>query len=356
MSGSGKAILFGNDGTPGATCVKFLVFFLPVLLLACLLSSCNEENRNPDGGEEVFDDGEEPPEDGDDRADLDDEDGGSDGQTDCSIADTDDDICFPPCVPQCEGRQCGRDECGGTCGTCDPSVFNTCLGHQCGYLEPPPCMESNCDVFGICGNCPTGWSCYNTICIPDKGCSEVPIGGLCINGTRVRCEADRVIVTFCPLRNCLVADIDNQAHCATPDCLPNCFGRECGPDGCGGDCGSCGYSAYCLDEFGSCVPNSSEEVPITGYCSGHSRVFSNNCQVFTENCLENGLKCGWDECSSSFRCVPWSAGDFCEDLPEYGQCINDFFYYCDGGVINVADCQSFASQCARTGNRVLQCI
>ena len=43
---------------------------------------------------------------------------------------------FPPecCVPRCEGRACGADGCGGSCGACtDPDV---CGGQ--GTCEPPP--------------------------------------------------------------------------------------------------------------------------------------------------------------------------------------------------------------------------
>ena len=80
-----------------------------------------------------------------------------------------------PCAPQCAGRKCGDDGCGGSCGHCislegtindtlcqasgqclDPCVAD-CLGRECG---PNACG-------GECGKCESGWVCIqNAQCIP----------------------------------------------------------------------------------------------------------------------------------------------------------------------------------------------
>ena len=43
-----------------------------------------------------------------------------------------------PCVPQCEGKKCGADGCGGTCGTCE--------GQACS--ADFQCVPFNCDKLG----------------------------------------------------------------------------------------------------------------------------------------------------------------------------------------------------------------
>jgi len=44
-----------------------------------------------------------------------------------------------PCVPSCQGRVCGDDDCGGSCGTCtDPNTH--CAHGQCVAGTPPVCV------------------------------------------------------------------------------------------------------------------------------------------------------------------------------------------------------------------------
>ena len=98
------------------------------------------------------------------------------------------------CTPQCAGKQCGSDGCGGSCGTC--ATNQTCApSSQCGCAlacTGKQCGPDGCG--GICGMCGAGSSCTTS-------------------GT-----------------------------CA---CTPNCAGRLCGSDGCGGTCG-----AACPAEIG----------------------------------------------------------------------------------------------------------
>lgn len=41
----------------------------------------------------------------------------------------------PICIPNCNGRNCGSDGCGGSCGTCDPG--QNCVNNQC--ISVPVC-------------------------------------------------------------------------------------------------------------------------------------------------------------------------------------------------------------------------
>ena len=66
----------------------------------------------------------------------------------------------PTCVPQCGGKTCGDDGCGGTCGTCP--VCQQCASGICEDLE----MDTRCPVRvcteGVC-SCSIG-SCDTTCC------------------------------------------------------------------------------------------------------------------------------------------------------------------------------------------------
>ncbi len=119
----------------------------------------------------------------------------------CSLGGT-----FPSgcaCTPQCAGKTCGSDGCGGSCGTC--------------------AMGETCSLSSQCGCTP---SCTGKQCGPD-GC-----GGVC--GT---CAGGQV---------CSAA-----GACA---CVPNCAGRTCGSDGCGGTCGpACPTGQFCNNGLGACV-------------------------------------------------------------------------------------------------------
>ena len=98
-----------------------------------------------------------------------------------------------PCVPSCEGMECGDDGCGGECGPCSD-------GHVC--LADGSCL-----------------------CLPD--CSGKECGG---DGCGEECG-------FCPAQHVCLDD----GSCL---CIAECVGKECGDDGCGGGCGMCnpGYS------------------------------------------------------------------------------------------------------------------
>ncbi len=60
-------------------------------------------------------------------------------------------------TPDCEGKNCGPNGCGGQCGTCetkwlcgdDGVCFDPCAGLECGPDE----------FGGDCGSCQDGWLC-----------------------------------------------------------------------------------------------------------------------------------------------------------------------------------------------------
>jgi parallel beta-helix repeat protein len=135
------------------------------------------------------------------------------------------------CTPQCDGKQCGDDGCGGTC---QPGCGNneTCdAAGQCIPSCTPDCDGKECGPDGCIGVCPPG-------CSDNETCNAA---GQCVSS-----------------------------------CIPDCNGKECGPDGCDGTCppgcdddelctgaGQCvsicsDPCVLCLDQFGIKADGSDE--------------------------------------------------------------------------------------------------
>ena len=60
-----------------------------------------------------------------------------------------DGLCEGPCVPQCEGKECGPDGCGDVCGTCGGGL--ECIEGLC--LAPPALLTINEVNANISGGC-----------------------------------------------------------------------------------------------------------------------------------------------------------------------------------------------------------
>jgi len=81
------------------------------------------------------------------------DDGGPDSMTSVCAFGTDCSDCGPrdpaDCMPRCDGRNCGDDGCGGTCGECTGA--ETCMGGTCGVCTPD-CTDAMCGDDGCGGN------------------------------------------------------------------------------------------------------------------------------------------------------------------------------------------------------------
>jgi hypothetical protein len=160
---------------------------------------------------------------------------GSDGGSDATAPDRGPQL-DTTCNPSCNGKSCGPDGCGGSCGNCTPpQVCNTNLG-QCVSSCTPNCAGRQCGddgCGGSCGSCSTGLKCNpagncEPLCVPDcagKNCGSDGCGGSCGSCTMpMTCDASGTCVNTC---------------------APNCSGKQCGDNGCGGSCGSCTPPATC---------------------------------------------------------------------------------------------------------------
>ena len=129
--------------------------------------------------------------------------------------------CVPQgCQPNCEGKACGDDGCGGMCGICEDGLecLNTKFGQQC---------TTQCELF----TCPAGQFCLFGLCL-DQDCDD---NDDCGGAPAHYCDE------FLQCR-------DRKACQATEDC--NTWNKE---GYCDQDTGFCMYGGHCWDD-GDCAP------------------------------------------------------------------------------------------------------
>jgi|GEM_PF-1816696 len=256
------------------------------------------------------------------------------------------------CTPDCTGKACGDDGCGGTCGSCNGQnaycdfASGTCKINPCSDVPDVGCCQGatlvTCDATtqqATSTFCPSqgagtcGWSasagayacgtlgteepsgthakaCPSAVCVPDctgKTCGDDGCGGTC--GT---CGAG----TSCISNTC---------------CTPSCDGKACGSDGCGGTCGTCAAGTNCNDSQGVCVASDAcAGVPFgVGCCDGQTFKVCNSAYTLEAiDCTTTGGRCGWDSVAQGYACKTIGAPD-----PS-----NTHAWACAGGPVCVPDC------------------
>ncbi|MFT3711608.1 MAG: hypothetical protein QM817_28560 [Archangium sp.] len=178
------------------------------------------------------------------------------------------------CTPQCAGKQCGSDGCGGSCGTC-MSGQSCSATSQCNCQ--PQCAGKQCGndgCGGVCGTCMGG-----QMCTPGGTCACTPS---CAGRT---CGSDGCGGTC---GSCAATEFCNTAGACEMGSNP-CAGKSCGPDGQGGSCGSCAAGRMC-NASGQCVVQAG---PCAGLqCGPDGRGGS---------CGECGAN---EECNAAGMCAP----------------------------------------------------
>ncbi len=261
------------------------------------------------------------------------------------------------CQPQCQGKQCGSDGCGGVCGLCPagttctngqcaaacqdecaPSGFSSCLGdgyRVCGLYDDdacldwgewvacafnedcvngkcicqPQCAGKQCGddgCGGTCGKCVPGFSCTAGTCTADCQNECAPEGIISCFGNGFRtCGKfdDDSCLDWGLLVSCKSGETCVNGKCV---CQPQCAGKQCGDDGCGGTCGNCGAPLSCWDGLclavapGLCKGTYTPSAPVcpgigfVGCCDALGR--ANWCQNGSLYCIEcptASPKCGW---------------------------------------------------------------
>jgi len=206
------------------------------------------------------------------------------------------------CVPLCNGKQCGDDGCGGSCGdcadtelcsenglclTCKPNSPEACSDGSCD--DANPCTELVCDEIGGCTNQP---KTDGTTCEFPAACG----GGECLSGV-----------------------------CQPVGATPATLGDNCG------------------------------DVPGIGRCDGHTLKRCDWGKLVVISCAAEGKACGWDQDEfdgvGAFGCVSQD-GYICDDVPDSGMCNGSVLTYCDtdtGEAVTV-DCAEEGEACGWTGS------
>ncbi|MBN2493012.1 MAG: hypothetical protein JXR96_00370 [Deltaproteobacteria bacterium] len=264
------------------------------------------------------------------------------------------------CEPDCAGRCCGDDGCGGTCpdGCEEGRVCNT---GSCICEVPGGCthgeMRCDGDVVQICSGgewddvidcAASGQSCQEGACVAGSGgigdlCTDAAecASGICmLNDEEGFCTQECDCVTGgCPVGECILSgggkcwcgfacpggaasECPNggtgwgcvDGICLPGACVPDCDERECGDDGCGGSCGTCDPDYWC-DEDGQCLPEGSGSLG--------------------DPCPYNGANATADDCQRGLYCTGFETGGECSQDPD-----------CTGGFFPAANPDCVDGQCA----------
>ena len=197
------------------------------------------------------------------------------------------------CQPDCAGKECGDDGCGGFCGECDDGFLCETDG-LCYPDDTPNCEGKECgpDGFGgVCGTCEPGFFCEE---------------GSCVEGS----------------------------------CQPNCDGKECGDDGCGGSCGACDDGLECLNtEFGTQCTTQCElftcpagQFCLFGFCVDQECETDDDCGGAPAHYCDKFLQCkDRKACQATDECNTWNKEGYCDQ--DTGYCMYDGHCWDDGDCV-----------------------
>ncbi|MGM0574707.1 MAG: hypothetical protein ACQEXJ_07355 [Myxococcota bacterium] len=249
-----------------------------------------------------------------------------------------------PTPAQCDGRECGEDGCGNSCGTCsgeetcneagqcttggDPAwscdelSFEGCCTDQGAVVWCEEGQVQQLECFADGGTC--GWNgeegffdcaaeemgdpggsvpylCPGEAC--SESCAERECGYACGEacgtcGEGQVCDAGQCVACSCDGKACgddgcgdSCGACGEGEFCEANQCeVCSCEGLECGENACGESCGTCGDGQACTAE-GQCVADPCEGVTVVGCCDGSTLWFCSEGQLGSEQCEGS---CGWD--------------------------------------------------------------
>lgn len=253
------------------------------------------------------------------------------------------------CVPECDGRECGDDGCGGSCGKC-PMAAPSCHMGLC-VVDCEDCGDRECGFDGCgnpCGTCPAAAPlCVNGYCMVEgedvqcqPDCSSKQCGPDGCGGTCGQCPQDKRCV---------------QGLCQSATCQKDCVDRVCGDDGCGGSCGLCADGELCMDgacvgdcgELAVCGTDCCEECCGESECCGGDEVCVSDPETLEDYCCQPDCydrSCGEDGCQGS--CGTCSEPLTCDT--KTGQCVSDQpICDCGDNICDSEDCGEDSVSCPK---------
>ena len=186
-------------------------------------------------------------------------------------------------MPNCNGKTCGDNGCGGSCGLCRGQ--NLCFNNQC--VCQPQCGGKQCGSDGCGGQCGAGclpgYACQGTTCVCVPNCNGKTCGDNGCGGSCGLCSGQNLC-------------INNQCVCQ-----PQCGGKQCGDNGCSGSCGSCTGQDLCIGTQCVCQPNCNGKQcgdnGCGGQCGGCDPLYScggTTCQLQATRPIYRAWRPGFD--------------------------------------------------------------
>ena len=218
------------------------------------------------------------------------------------------------CQPSCEGKSCGDNGCGGSCGMCGPD--EACIGGQCSdgggscSSEADSTILDTTDMGAISPECGLGclghadeYKCSLDCIVSETGLSE---GCADCFAKHIMCAIDNCIPQCLEpesseCKQCMASECEPKLFPCVGGCSSSCDGKSCGNNGCGGSCGTCGPDEMCMG--GKCME-------ATGACTSPSDL-----AVFMSGEIESvGPDCGLgcldatDQYTCSLDCIMTKTG------------------------------------------------
>ena len=233
--------------------------------------------------------------------------------------------CDQCCTPDCAGKECGLDGCGGSCGSCSGECDQETgiCGEACKEGEKK-CVGQNVWVCSPEGSWNSSTNCTGL---------EVCIDGECVEDCNPDCTGMECGDDGCKgsCGECLVGQICTEEGKCIDDgpCVSNCTGMECGDDGCSGSCGVCQSDEECVN--GTCKATA----PVCDCGDGKCETACPS--ETTCNCPEDcGIECP-DGC--------------CHELENFESCPDDCKGCGDGTCQGNEDCTKCPADCACDGGQ-----
>ncbi len=227
----------------------------------------------------------------------------------------------PPCTPVCDGRVCGDDGCGGTCGSCEADQTCTpqgfCIGGEvCGGITLTGCCTGDGATVKWCDNgdiasleCDPGTLCGYRAEATVYACGYVPSASPDLEHPYL-CPGESCPADTCAGQECGTDCGQSCGECASGQfcdqgaCVAcSCDDLQCGTDECGNVCGTCPEGEQCNTSVGQCQPDLCDGISFEGCCTGDGKLrYCDGGLLLTFGCGKQGT-CGWRDDAFGFDCT-----------------------------------------------------